>query len=359
MIKFYHVCSYVCLLLIFLCLPVFSCSYASLMDYSQPGPHEIDTLDFPDLTDASRKDRNVPLKIHYPEERGQYPLIIFSHGGMGTRDANIYQAQHLARWGYVVICMEHVFSNNRRVKYYLSPQGGQMTLKQAVHKITKDPQAVLERPKDVRFAIDQAERWNRQHAVLRGKININKIAMMGHSFGAYTTLVACGARPILDHLDPVQGTGKGLAPPLNDSRIIFGFAMSPQSPDTTYFGPDSYRSIDRPLVCLTGSRDVQKRDDGGVLLPYTRWQVFKLLPDGDKYFFWLKNADHFAFSDNPEARFFPSASRPDAQRISKALMVLFCDYFLKDEKSSIKLIKKTEVRTLEGEVINQIIWRQK
>lgn len=114
----------------------------------------------------------------------------------------------------------------------MSRAGGRLKFRAALHKITKDPKAVLERPKDVSFAIDQAVCWNTEHKQMAGMINTDKIGVMGHSFGTYTVLAACGAQPILDYLEPKIHPGKGLAGDLSDSRIIFGFAMSPQSPGT-------------------------------------------------------------------------------------------------------------------------------
>ena len=332
---------------------------ATVIAYEKKGTYTVRTLEFRYVHDARRNGRNVPLKVHYPAEGNDFPLVIMSHGGAGTWDAHIYQAKHLASHGYVVICTEHVYSNNIRVKYYMRRAGGGMRFRDALHRITTDPKAVLERPRDVSFAIDQAILWNSKHKVLADKINTKRIAVMGHSFGAYTTLVVCGARPILDYLEPKVQSGTGLAEDLSDSRVTFGFAMSPQSPGTTYFGNDSYRTINRPLVCLTGSKDTQKGFDGGMMLPHTRWEVLQLLPAGQKYFLWLENADHLCFSDNPKAFLLPSKARADAQRISKALMVIFCDYFLKGKQEAQEKINEEYVNTLCGNVVTKVKWFEK
>jgi predicted dienelactone hydrolase len=332
---------------------------ASGTDYDRPGPHAIKTLEFPDLKDSNRDERSVPLKVHFPVDGEAYRLVVMSHGGAGTWDANIYQAQHLASHGYVVVCTEHVYSNNVRVKYYMSHAGGRMRFYDALHRITTDPKAVLERPRDVSFAIDQAVAWNREHADLAGKIDTKRVAVMGHSFGAYTTFVVCGARPILDYLRPAVAPGKGLAGDLSDPRVTFGLAMSPQSPGTTFFGSDSYKTIDRPLMCLTGSRDVQKGFDGGLMPPHTRWQVLRLIPPGNKYFLWLENADQLCFSDNPKSYLLPSRARSDAQRISRAVMVLSWDLFLKGKQEARKKLNKDYINSLCGNVVTAVRWHEK
>lgn len=327
--------------------------------YDEPGSYTIESLEFPDLKDAARGDRKVPLKVHYPVDAGSFPLVIMSHGGGGTWDGHLYQAQYLASHGYVVICPEHVYSNSSRIKYYKSADGGGMSFWKALHHVTKDPAALLERPKDVSFAIDQGMLLNRENSELLGKIDTGKVAVMGHSYGAYTTLVVCGARPILDHMEPAVAPGRGLAGDLSDPRVTFGLAMSPQSPGTTYFSRKSYRTINRPLVCLTGSKDTQKSASAKIMLAYRRWQVLRLLPRGQKYFLWFKNADHLSFSDNPKAHLFPSKSREDMQRISKTMMVLFCDYFLKENEEALDKMNKKYVDSLCGKVVTNVKWHEK
>lgn len=315
------------------------------------GSHQVRTLEMPDLRDGRRMGRRVPIKVLYPEDEGSFPLVIVSHGGGGTWDANLYQAEHLASHGYVVCCLEHVCSNSRRVAYYMSRAGGGMIFLEALHRISKDATAMLERPRDVRFAIDQAGLWNESDLHLKGRIDTQKIAMMGHSYGAYTTLVVCGARPIRDHMIPAQDPAVGLAGDLSDPRVTFGFAMSPQPTGGTYFGADSYRTINRPLVCLTGPQDEWKTSDGKVMPGERRLEVFKLLTPGEKHFFWLEGADHLAFSDGPKAGFLPSAARPDAQRISKALMVVSCDFYLKGKREAARFLSETYVNSLCGKVV--------
>jgi len=138
-------------------------------EYEKPGQYEVKSLEFPNLKDTNRNNRNVPLKVHFPAEGRNFPLVVFSHGGGGNWDSNIYQAQHLASHGYIVVCAEDVYSNNKRVKYYMSGRGGRMRYNEAFFRTTHDPKAMLERPKDVSFAIDQAVLWNKDYKELAGK----------------------------------------------------------------------------------------------------------------------------------------------------------------------------------------------
>jgi polyhydroxybutyrate depolymerase len=336
--------------------------------YHKPGVFKVKSLEYSNLKDRKRNNRSVPIKVIYPDAPGPYPLVVMSHGGMGTWDSLLYQAEHIASHGFVVLCPEHVYSNNVRVKqhmrHYMSKEGGGMGFKkaiqQAIHQIIIDPKSVLERPRDVSFAIDQAIEWNKMDPELKGKINLTKIGMIGHSYGAYTTLVVCGARPILDQLEPKVKPGKGLAEDLSDKRITFGLAISPQGPDFLRFSRDSYKTINRPIICMSGSKDLQKGKDVEETLPAEfRLEAFRLIPAGQKYFLWLENADHFSFVDNPKAWIFPSRARADTKRITKAAMVIACGMFLKDSKQASRFFNHEYFNSLCGKTVTKITWMEK
>ena len=134
---------------------------------------QVEFLDFPDLVDTARDERPVPISAWFPREKGPFPLVIFSHGGGGNRESHAKHAEYLAGIGYVVLCPEHVFSNRARLREHFRKARGTVRERfmEALDRIVKDPKAVLERPGDVRFAIDRAREWNENAGELRGKID--------------------------------------------------------------------------------------------------------------------------------------------------------------------------------------------
>ena len=324
-------------------------------------PFEIRCVELPNQTDPKRANRRVPLKVHYPVGDGPFPLVVFSHGGMGTWDAHLHEARNLAAHGYVAVCVEHVFSNLTKARRDMRKARG--TVRRRIHaavmRMTTDPQAVLQRPRDVSFAIDQATQWQRGHRQLKGLIDTKKIAVAGHSFGAYTVLVACGARPMLDHLTPPVPPGRGLSGDLSDPRVTIGIAMSPQGPGTSRFNRDSYKTINRPMLCFSGTRDRQFGFDGTAQPAVRRLEAFKLMPPGDKYMLWLDQADHMSFAINDKSHRFASRARADTARIVFAMQLAFCDAYLKDDKKARACLTGAHANSLCGDVVRWVKWHQK
>ncbi len=324
--------------------------------FESMGSYTVKEIEHAELVDQPRH-RKVPLKVFIPQGQGPFPLIIFSHGAAGNFDANITQAQHLASHGYVVVAPTHLDSSNLKFRYYISRRGGRMSPGAALHRITCDADAALERPGDVKFAIDMALKWNSGDADLKGRIQPNEIGVTGHSFGAYTTEVVCGAKPRLNYL--IAGSKPlPLKVPANlaDPRVKAGVALSPQGPGTVCFDEKSFASIDRPMLWITGTKDTQKKFDGTQMPATARQDGFALMPPGDKYLAWLINADHMGFSYNPKQRFelIRSPARDDQQRIAKAMTVVFFDAYLKDSKDARNCLNQNYASSLCGTQVPKI-----
>lgn len=301
------------------CFTLAGASSTLAVDWSAAGPMSTQTVEFPDLQDASRS-RRIPIKVHYPEGMDAVPVIVFSHGGGGHWDANFAQAKHLASHGFAVLCLEHVGSNTEVLR-------SSFRFGENLKAMTRDANEVLGRPKDVSFALDRAAEWQRSHPKLKGRFDFDRIGAIGHSFGAYTTLVVCGARPALNWLEPSQGTGLG--PDLRDPRIRCGVALSIQGPGEPFFIESSYASVKVPMLAISGSNDKQQGAN-----PENRRRGFQLLPEGDKTLVWIANADHTAFSDatGSKHRMLPSDVRAEVQPIARAATVVFFKHQLQTDE---------------------------
>jgi predicted dienelactone hydrolase len=110
---------------------------------------------------------------------GRHPLVIWSHGRSGTRSSYSMLCEGLAARGYVVIAPDHPGDTL-----------GDWLLGAAVDDATNETQRV----DDVRFVIDAAL-GQRPGLDLIPLVDANRIAVAGHSYGAYTAFALAGTEP--------------------------------------------------------------------------------------------------------------------------------------------------------------------
>jgi len=108
------------------------------------------------------------------ESGGPYPLVVFSHGFALSPIVYSALVEQYASQGYVVIAPEHNESFDG--------------------SLTGFWEELIDRPVDIRRTIDEAALLTETGAPLAGLIDMDKIAVVGHSYGGYTALAAGGAR---------------------------------------------------------------------------------------------------------------------------------------------------------------------
>ena len=337
-------------------------------DPKRPGPFSYEHLQFPDLTDKARN-RVIATRLTLPKGEGPFPLVVMCHGLGGNVHSHDAIVEHLASHGYVVLTPEHPTSNfsfaSQTVASHKQERYGER-IRLAMREIALHPRAALGRAKDVSFLIDQAQRWNQgSDARLSGRFDLAHIGVAGHSFGAYTVLTSCGARPSLQHLRPQVGAGEGLADSLRDPRISAGVAYSPQGPGNGLFSKGSYSELNVPLLMMSGSRD--KHADfvnSGSLPAKNRYRAFELAPSGHKYYAWLWNAGHMGWADfRSNNRWLQAGARKtvpenaDVLRISKVMTVVFFDHYLKGAPRD--NLSRAYVKSLTGKVVRRVNWTEK
>ncbi len=315
--------------------------------YTSPKPERLRLFRRREPTPTPDSGRSIPIKVHIPSSGGPYPLVVISHGAGGSWDTHFAQANFLASKGYVVLSVEHVGSNTDRLKSTLRVF---KNLKDMIH----DSHEVLGRPKDIRFAIDRTEQWNRSHERLRGRMDLSRVGVMGHSFGAFTVMAVGGMRPALDWIEPKVEPGKGLGPDLSDSRVKCGVALSPQAPGEPFFLSESYKSLRVPLLGISGKED---RQQGGVE-PVSRLESFKLWPQnqGRNAFVWLSNAAHLDFTDSTggDQQGRESKNRADVQKVVRVAILKFFNQCLKSETTGDHEISSESLKPYLGGAVNRV-----
>jgi len=232
-----------------------------------PGTYAVDSVRY-DWHDAARN-RDVPVKIYYPKSgSGPFPVIIFSHGLGGSREGYAYLGQDWAAHGYVCVHLQHLGSDQGIFK-----NGGLLHVDETLRKAIADPQNSINRALDVSFAIDQVEKLNRDNSLLKNHLDLSRLGMAGHSFGAATTLLVTGEQMRL------------VTEKYADPRIKAGIAMSPPMFDDLRFD-----GIHVPVFVMTGT------EDAGFTRTADRRTAFDKITSPGTCLVVFNGADHMTFS---------------------------------------------------------------
>jgi predicted dienelactone hydrolase len=103
-----------------------------------------------------------------------YPLVVFSHGFAMSPILYSALVEHYASQGYIVLSPEHREAFDESLDGFWK--------------------ALVDRPVDISRTIDYAQQLTKPGEALAGMIDMNSIAVVGHSYGGYTALAAGGAR---------------------------------------------------------------------------------------------------------------------------------------------------------------------
>ena len=107
-----------------------------------------------------------------------YPLVIYSHGFASNGAWASALLEHFASYGFIVLAPEHT--------------------EQFDFDWSEIPTASIDRPLDIKQTLDYAEEMNGPGGALDGLIDMQNIAVIGHSYGGYTALAMAGAQYDLD-----------------------------------------------------------------------------------------------------------------------------------------------------------------
>jgi predicted dienelactone hydrolase len=259
----------------------------------------------------ARRSRDIPVRIYLPASEKPEPVVLFSHGLGGSRAGSKFLGEHWAARGYVAVFVQHPGSDEAVWKE-AAPEQRMAMLREAASL-----ENFLLRVKDVVAVIDQLEAWNKSGAIA-GRMDLAKIGMSGHSFGAVTTQAVSGES------FPISGTK------LTDQRIRAAVIFSPSAPVSTT-AEQAFAAVKIPWLLMTGTRD---NAPIGAADAKSRLAVYPALHGAPKYQVVLDKAEHSVFTDGalPGDR---EARNPNHHRVTLALSTAFCDAYLRDNKEAL------------------------
>lgn len=268
-----------------------SIDFSKLPDIRCPGKASVEKQTLI-LNDKSRESRQFRAILYKPRwwRPGKAPVVVMSHGlGSSPEDFAEY-AEHLASYGHVVAVPQHPGSDSNQVQEMLSGYS------QEVFKLKE----FIDRPLDVTYLLDQLERRN--PVEYQGKLNLEAVGVIGHSFGGYTALALAGAEIDFEKLENACGPVLGSPNPslllqcraLRLPRKTYNFrdhrvkAVLPIDPvGSEVFGPKGLCQIQIPVFMVAGS------EDKTAPAAFEQIRVFTWLTTSNRYLALIKGKSHF------------------------------------------------------------------
>jgi predicted dienelactone hydrolase len=162
--------------------------FSKMPDLRKPGPYGYEKQTIL-LTDKSRS-RTFFVDIYKPKQwkTGKTPVVVASHGLASNPEHFAGRGKHLASYGYVLAVPQHPGSDLIYAKNVLN----------GTTKEVFDINEFINRPRDISYVIDELQRRN--DSEFGGRLNLNSVGVIGHSFGGYTVLALAGAEIDFDNL---------------------------------------------------------------------------------------------------------------------------------------------------------------
>lgn len=213
------------------------------------------------------------MRVAFPEQPGNYPVIVFSHGNGCYQDLYTGMTDHWASWGYVVIQPVHMDSRETG-----------FTMK----GVTLDTMntVISTRRADVRFILDSFDQLEAQVDGLEGKLDRDRLIAAGHSMGGGTAMTLTGVTMI----DP-----RGDLEISSDEDRFDALILISEPSNNRLMPNEPWRLAKVPTIITTGSEDFStiggrggKKSKGAYYLPENAEQ-----PDEPRYYLDIDGVDHY------------------------------------------------------------------
>jgi predicted dienelactone hydrolase len=276
-----------------------------------------------------QRDREVPVRLYAPERlTRRWPLVIFSPGLGSSRDGYAYLGRHWAGHGYLAVHLTHPGTDAAALR---GPDG---RMPKPIKAFLAEVPHRIDRPRDVSFVLDQLARrpaWSE-------RIDWGRIAVAGHSFGAYTALALVGLT-----VDLPERPNSSFA----DERVRAAIAMSPPGDGKFGLHANSWAAVSRPVMSLTGTKDIEY----GVGSAARRRTTFDRCPGPDQYLLTIQGATHSTFDDQRDVLIKVRPTDPAHHAYIRMATTAFLDAYLGDDQQAARwLVADALTRLSDGAV---------
>lgn len=211
---------------------------------------------------------------------GAFPLIIVSHGYVGSRYLMTYLTENLASKGYVVVAIDHFESTYADAAPF--------------------PSTLLNRAKDILFILNQMAELSKpnSNSFLAGLADANNTGIIGYSMGGYGALNAAGAGyspQAVTLFGTMTGGNKAIEVRTTnnpafvasqDTRIKAVVAFAPWGMQRGVWDTEGLKGLKVPTFFVAGSQDDVSGYEDGIKA------IYKGAVNTERYLLTYMNARH-------------------------------------------------------------------
>ncbi|QCX01545.1 dienelactone hydrolase [Aggregatimonas sangjinii] len=220
------------------------------------------------------------LRDATPKSGTAFPLIVVSHGYVGSRYLMTYLTENLASKGYVVVSIDHTDSTFKDANAF--------------------PSTLLNRAKDIKFVINEMARLGGSDSKdqLAGLVDDENTGIVGYSMGGYGVLNVGGAGysdGAAAFFGQMTGGSTAIAslaasnPEYQNSidpRIKAVVAFAPWGMARGVWDAEGLKGLKKPTLFIAGSQDDISGYEDGIKA------IYKGAVNADRYLLTYKNARH-------------------------------------------------------------------
>ncbi|MEW1648477.1 chlorophyllase [Streptomyces sp. NPDC091219] len=222
---------------------------------------------------APGRGEDLQVRVSAPVTGDGLPVVVFSHGYGQSMDGYAPLADHWAAQGFVVVQPTHLDSRTLAL-----PQ-----------EDPRFPRIWRFRVEDLTRVLDELDVLEASVPGLAGRVDHDRVAVAGHSWGAQTASTLLGARV----LDPDGVPGEDLSDPRVTAGVLLaltglGDTLSPFAAEHFPFMRPSFTTMTAPALIVAGDHDdspLSTRGPDWFTDPYT-------YSPGDKTLLTLFGAEH-------------------------------------------------------------------
>ncbi|WP_339840518.1 dienelactone hydrolase [uncultured Maribacter sp.] len=224
-----------------------------------------------------------------PSTGSKFPLIVVSHGYVGSRYLMTYLTENLASKGYIVVAIDHTDSTFKDANAFQS--------------------TLLNRPKDIRFIINEMEKLGAQGSKnkLEGLVDANNTGIIGYSMGGYGVLNVGGAgysEALAEFFTGMTGGSTSIAvntanneeyKKLADDRIKAIVAFAPWGMERGVWDGEGLKGLKTPTFFVAGNQDDISGYEKGIKA------IYDGAVNADRFLLTYINARHNVAPNPPPA----------------------------------------------------------